>query len=598
MKRSIERDDRLYQFGPFCLDARERVLLRDGRLVPLPAKALRTLLALVLSRGHLVEKDVLMGEVWPDEFVEEGNLAQHIFTLRRALGESSQSPKYIETVPRRGYRFVATVSESREEDSESAGNENHAQAITSLAILPFSNMSHDANMEYLSDGITESIINSLSHLPQLKVMARSTVFHYKGIGLDPQEIGSTLGVRAVMMGRVQQQGEHLVISAELIDAKDGSRIWGDQYHRKASDIFSLQEELASEISKKLRLRLSGEQKEQLTKRFTENREAYELYLRGRYSLSKRTNEELKKGVEYFQQAITKDPNYSLAHVGLADCLFLLGLFGGEPPRMVMPPAKVAASNAIQLDETLGEADALLAQIRFYYDWDWTGAEQDYQQAVRLSPTYPTAHQWYGEYLVAMGRTDEGVAELKRARDLDPLSLIINTDLGLAFYWARRYDLAIEQLERAIELEPNFFRAHLHLGMAYERKMMYGEAIAELERAKCINENAWTLAALGHAYAAFGEKTKAEKPLKQLLTLSRRRYVSSAVIAVAYAGFDNQVDQTLEWLERAYAERSGLLVWLDVWSIFDGIRSDGRFVDLLKRIGFATAPATETRLSQN
>ena len=463
----------------------------------------------------------------------------------------------------------------------------HDEAIDSVAILPFANASNDPNMEYLSDGITESIMNSLSHLSQLKVMAHSTVFRYKGRAIDPQEVGRTLGVRAVMMGRVQQLGEDLVISAELVDAEDGSLIWGDQYHRKAADIFSMQEELASEISEKLRLRLSGEQKERLTKRFTENREAYELYLRGRYSWSKRTNEELRKGAEYFQQAIAKDPNYSLAHAGLADCLLLLGLFGAEPPRLVMPQAKVSALKAIQLNETLGEAYASLAQIRFYYDWDWTGAERDYEQAVRLSPTYPTAHQWHGEYLVAIGRTDEGLAEVKRARDLDPLSLIINTDLGLLFYWARQYDLAINQLERAIELEPNFFRAHLHLGMAYECKRMYREAIAELEKARCINENPWTLAGLGHAYASFGERAEAEKLLEQLLELSRGRYVWSAAIAVVYSGFGDQVDQTLEWLERAYAERSGLLVWLNVWPIFDGIRSDIRFIDLLRRIGFAT-----------
>jgi tetratricopeptide (TPR) repeat protein len=253
----------------------------------------------------------------------------------------------------------------------------------------------------------------------------------------------------------------------------------------------------------------------------------------------------------------------------------------------MPQAKAAAMKAIQLDRTLGEAYASLAQIKFYYDWDWTGAESNYQQAVRQSPTYPTACQWHGEYLVAMGRMDQGLSELKRARDLDPLSLTINAEIGLALYWARRYDLAIEQLERTIELEPNFFRVHLYLGMVYERKMMCREAIAEFEKAKRINENPCTVAGLGLAYASFGDRAKAEKLLEQLLELSRGRYVSSAAIAVVYSGFGDQVDQTLEWLERAYAERSGLLVWLNVWPIFDSIRSDIRFIDLLQRIGFAT-----------
>src|SRR5882724_9462546 len=257
--------DNLFQFGAFHLDADERVLLRDGRLVPLPAKVLSTLLLLVRNNGHVVEKDVLMNEVWPDEYVEEGNLAQHIFMLRMALGESTENPRYIETVPRRGYRFVAKMIEPQKKA--------HDEGIDSLAVLPFFNASNDLNMEYLSDGITESIMNSLSLLTQLKVIARSTVFRYKGVAVDPRKVGRALGVRAVMMGRVQQLGERLVISAELVNVRDGSRIWGDQYHRRSSDIFSLQEELAREISEKLCLRLSGEQKEQLRKRFTENREA-------------------------------------------------------------------------------------------------------------------------------------------------------------------------------------------------------------------------------------------------------------------------------------------------------------------------------------
>jgi eukaryotic-like serine/threonine-protein kinase len=576
----MRRSDNLFQFGPFYLDAGERVLLRDGRLVPLPAKALSTLLVLVRRNGHVVEKDVLMKEVWPDEYVEEGNLAQHIFMLRKALGENTESPGYIETIPRRGYRFVAALKEIEDED--------HDKGIDSLAVLPFFNASDDPNMEYLSDGITESIMNSLSHLPQLKVMARSTVFRYKGPDVDPREVGNILGVRAVMMGRVQQLGDHLVISAELVDVQDGSRIWGDQYHRKSSDIFALQDDLAWEISEKLRLRLSGEQKEKLTKRFTENREAYEFYLKGRHAWGRRANEDLKKGVEYFRQAIAKDPNYSLARAGIADCLLLLGLFGADSPREIMPQAKAAAMKSIQLDESLGEAYASLAQIEFIYDWDWTAAQADFQQAARLSATYPTAHQWHGEYLASMGLFDQGLEELKRARDLDPLSLIINTNLGLTFYWARRYDLAIEQLERALELEPNFFRAHLHLGMAYERKLMYREAIAELEKARCINENSWTIAGLGQAFASFGERAEAEKLLDRLLELSRRQYVSCATIAVLYAGFEDRADQTIEWLEKAFEERSGLLIWLNVWPIFDNLRSDARFVRLLKRIGFGNS----------
>jgi serine/threonine-protein kinase len=571
----------LFHFGAFRLDADERVLLRNGRLVPLPAKVLSTLIVLVRNNGHVVEKDVLMNEVWPDEFVEEGNLAQHIFMLRRALGESTETPRYIETVPRRGYRFVAEIMDVEEKPED--------DGIDSLAVLPFINASNDPNMEYLSDGITESIMNSLSHLPQLKVMARSTVFRYKGPGIDPRDVGNSLGVRAVITGIVQQLGEQLIISAELVNAEDGSRIWGEQYHRKSADIFSLQDELAFEIPKKLRLKLSGEHKERLTKRFTENRQAYEFYLKGRYAWGRRGIEDLKKGVEYFRQAIAEDPNYSLAHAGIADCLVLLGLFGAVSPREIMPQAKAAAMKAIKLDESIGEAHASLGQIKLIYDWDWAAAGADFQQAVCLNPSYPTAHQWYGEYLVSMGLFDQGLAELRKARDLDPLSLIINTNLGLNLYFARRYDLAIEQLERALELEPNFFRAHLHVGMCYERKLMYREAVAELEKARSISENSWTLAALGHCHASFGERVEAEKFLNQLLQLSQRQFVSRATIAVVYAAFEDRVDQTMEWLEKAYEERSGLLIWLKVWPIFDRLHSDARFAGLLRRIEFGADP---------
>ena len=578
----MERGDNYFQFGAFRLDGRERVLLRDGRLVPLPAKVLSTLLLLVRNNGRVVEKDVLMTEVWPDEYVEEGNLAQHIFILRKALGESGESHKYIETVPRRGYRFVAKMIEPEKKDDD--------KGIVSLAVLPFVNASNDPNMEYLSDGITESIMNGLSHLPQLKVTARNTVFRYKGTGIDPQEAGHSLGVRTVMMGVVQQLGDQLVISAELVDVEDGSRIWSES-HKRFSDIFSLQDQLAWEISDRLRVRLSGEQKEKLTKRFTESREAYESYLKGRYHWARRAIEDLKKGIEYFQQAIAEDPNYSLAHAGIADCMVLLGLFGAADPRTIMPQAKAAAMKAIELDESHGEAYASLGQIKLIYDWDWPAAEADFQQAILLGSSYPTAHQWHGESLVSAGLFDQGLVELKKARDLDPLSLIINTNLGLNFYMARLYDLAISQLNRALELEPNFFRAHLHLGMCYERKSMYREAVAELEKARSISENSWTLAALGHCHASFGARTEAENFLDQLLELSQRQYVSCATIAVVYAGFEDRADQTMEWLDKAYEERSGLLSYLKVWPIFDHLRQDARFVRLLRRIGFANGGAT-------
>jgi TolB-like protein len=323
----LTMDQGFYEFGPFRLDARERVLLRAGRLVPLAPKVLNTLLTLVRHQGRVVEKETLMDEVWPDEAVEEGNLTQHIFMLRKVLGEDNGDQEYIETVPRRGYRFVANVTHGT--------HETDYRAVSSLAILPFINVSADPNMEYLSDGITESIIGTLSRLTQLKVIAQGTVSRFKGLAPNPRDVGNELGVRAVMMGRVEQRADRLIISAELVNVQDGSRIWGHQYHKRPADIFDLQEELAGDISENLRIRLTGAQKEKLGKRPTHSMEAYELYLRGRHCWSKRTNREQKTGFEYFRQAIAKDPAFSVAYVGMSDCILVIGLFGSEAPRLAM-----------------------------------------------------------------------------------------------------------------------------------------------------------------------------------------------------------------------------------------------------------------------
>jgi len=296
-----------------------------------------------------------------------------------------------------------------------------------------------------------------------------------------------------------------------------------------------------------------------------------------------------KGVDYFLHAITDGSNYPLANVELADYLILLGLFGSEKPREIMPLAKKFAIRAIQLDETLGEAYASLGQIRFLYDWDWTAAAADFQRALRLSPSCQSTHQRYGEYLTCVGLFDEGLAYLEKALELDPLSVIINTSLGLSFYFTRRYDLAIRQLNQAIELDSTSFRARLHLGMVYERNLMYREAISAFEQARSINGNPWTIAALGHCYASFEEKAKAEMILEELFELSSRQFVPSATIAVVYSGFRDRADQVIEWLEKAYEERSGLLVWLKLWPIFDHLRSDDRFVRFLKRLGLIRVP---------
>ncbi len=440
-------------------------------------------------------------------------------------------------------------------------------------------------MEYLSDGITESLINTLSQLPNLKVLARTTVFSYKNRAVDPIKVGRELGVRAVLTGRVVQREGALIIQADLLDVKDGSQLWGEQYHRKFSDVLAVQEEIAKQISERLRLKLTGEEQKRLTRHHTENAEAYQLYLKGRYYWNRRTAESLNKGVEYFQQAIDKDPNYALAYAGLTDSYSLLGSStGGLSPKETFSKAKAAAAKALAIDDTLAEAHAALALVHLRYDWDWSATEREIKRAIALNPNYATTYHWYADYLVVMGRLDEAIAQIKRAQELDPLSLIINTVLGLRFYHARQYDLAIEQCQKTVEMDPNFAQAHFALGEAYEAKAKYEEAIAALQKATSLAPTSpFLFSALGHAYAVSGQVDKAMKILDQLQKLSRQRYVSPHEMAMIYTGLGEK-DQAFTWLEKAYADRVWRLPFLNVDPRFDSLRSDPRFADLVRRVG--------------
>lgn len=460
------------------------------------------------------------------------------------------------------------------------------KARNSLAILPLTNASNDASMEYLSDGITESIIDNLSQLPGLRVMARSTVFSYKGKEINPQEAGRELGVRAVLTGRVLQLNERLIIKTELVDVADGWQLWGEKYDRTHSDIFAVQEEIANEIAEALRLKLSGAQMKRLGKRHTENSKAYQMYLKGRYFWNKRTEEGLKKSIEYFELAILSDADYALAHAGLADCYNVLGFYSALPPSEAFSKAKLAAIKALEIENTLAEAYASLAYALSHYDWEWAAAEQKYQRALELNPNYATAHQWYGWYFALLGRFPEGISEMKQAQERDPLSLVINSAMGWVFYLARDYDQAVGQYRKTLEMDPNFYLAHLWLGRAYEQKGEYAEAISELQKAKMLADTPETLSALGHVYAISSRRGDAIKILNELTELTRRRYVSPYFMATVYAGLDDK-DQAFLWLERACEERSFGLVYLKVDPILDVLRADSRFTELLRRIGLTS-----------
>ena len=459
------------------------------------------------------------------------------------------------------------------------------KAIDSLAILPLANGGNDPDAEYLSDGITESIIKNLSQLSKLRVMARSTVFRYKGREVDAQTAGAELGVSAVLTGRVVLRGDSLIIKTELVDTRDGSQLWGEHYNRKLSDIFAVEEEISREISEKLRLRLSREQKKKLTRRYTDNSEAYQTYLKGRFYWNKRTEDGLRRGIEYFQQAIDLDPGYALAYAGIADSYNLLAGYSALSPREAFPRAKAAARKALEIDDTLAEAHTSLAFVMLAYDWDWAAAERTFKRAISLDPSYATAHHWYALLLVATSRPIEGFDEVKRAQELEPLSLAISTGLGFVCHLNRDYDQAIEAFCKTLEMEPAFTLARRRLAQTYLAKGEFKQAVAEIEKAAAVSPDTETLAALGQAYAVSGNREEAKRLLDQLVALSSHKYIPAFFLARIYVGLGEK-DLALEYLERAYDERYGMLAYLKQEAAFDSLQPDPRFQAFMERVGIA------------
>jgi len=455
--------------------------------------------------------------------------------------------------------------------------------LESLAVLPFVNVGGNPGTEYLSDGITESIINNLSQLPKVSVRSFSSVARYKNKDMDPQEAGRALKVQAVLTGRLVHNGDQVAINTELVEVRDNRQIWGGQYNPKVSDTLSIQEQISREISDKLRLKLSGQDKQRMTRGATEDRAAYQLYLQGRYQWNKQTLEGLEESINYFQQAVQKDPRYALAYAGQADSYAQLADFNVLPTREVLPKVKSAAAKSLELDEAGAEAHTSLAWARFH-EWDWVGAEKEFKRAIELNPSYSTAHSWYGEYLMVQGRFDEALTEMNRASELNPLSPALNLALGYRFYYAHQYPEAIEQIQKTLARDATFVPAHAYLGRAYEQKGAYPEAIAEMRKALDLSEGDTNeLAALGHAYAMAHQIGEVKKILDQLKERSQQTYVQPILIAVIYVGLGDK-NQAFDWLQKAYEDRSAGLLYLKVDPAFDSVRSDPRFVDLLRRVG--------------
>ncbi len=481
--------------------------------------------------------------------------------------------------------------------SQHTGQPAETGAIDSIAVLPLVNASNDANMDYLSDGITESIINSLSQLPKLRVVPRVAVFRYKGREIDPLKVGREMGVRAVLTGRVMQFGDKLSIQTELVDVQTESQLWGKKYDRtlSLSDILAVQDELASKISEGLRLRLTGEEQQQLTRHFTRSSEAYQLYLKGRYYWKKYTKDGMDKSIEYFKQAIEKDPSYALAYSGLADAYVVLGVMY-LPPNQVFPKAKEAAQKALTLDESLAAGHISMGAYKLFYEWDWAGAQKEaqrakelnagYAKAIEINTNYDDEHHFYCQALDTIGKPQDSIAEMRRALELDPFSLSMNMEMGWSFYIARDYDQAIAQCRKVIELDPNFTAAYSCTAQAYEQKKMYAEAIADMNKAKAlVGDDPGLIEELACAYALSGQKTEAQKLLDALKERSAREYVDPGLIALIYTSLGEK-DQAFEWLEKAYQARSSWMTWLKVEPKFDSLRSDPRFTDLMRRVGIS------------
>jgi TolB-like protein/DNA-binding winged helix-turn-helix (wHTH) protein/Flp pilus assembly protein TadD len=626
------------RFGIFEVDLQAGELRRQGVKVKLQQQPFEILTMLLECPGEVLTREELQKRLWPtDTFVDfERGLNRATNRLRDSLGDEADNPRFIETLPRRGYRFIGQIEKldggrntaelvSGQDDAVSTNRSRHLpscgrarprigfafaiislgllalaawfflrprDAIQSVAVLPFINASSDSNAEYLSDGITESLINNLSQLPNLRVMARSTVFRYKGKDIDPQKIGNDLHVQAVLSGRLLQQGNVLVIQAELMDVKKGTQLWGGQFNRGVEDVLALQYDLSSEIAEKLRLKLTGDEKQRLAKRYTEDAEAYQFYLKGRYYWNKRSREGTRKAVSYFQQAIDKDPAYALAYAGLADAYTYFSFFNLAPPRDAMPRAKAAAMKALEIDEHLAEAHVSLGYISFAYDWDWTAAGKHFDQALALNPTLTRAHNFYPLYLTSRGMSQQALAVAKAALDLDPASPSVSHYLALQLYLARQFDQAIEQCHKTLDLDPNFAVAYQVLGQAYLAEGMNREAEPVLEKYSALSQgSADSLALLGYSHARLGERNLALRTLEELKATSKTSYVPAFYFAMIYAALEDK-DQAFMQLEKGYDERFTRFAYLRLEALWDPLRSDERFSDLVRRVGIPAVSSAQ------
>ena len=600
-----QQSNRFYEFGPFRMDARERRLLREGKEIKLYPKDFDTLLVLVENSGHALEKDELLEKIWPDAIVEEGSLAQNVSRLRKILGEGSKDAQYIETLPRRGYRFRAEVHEIQGEgldlivrrrrrariithedegdaleDAESVrALPKISHAVKSLAVLPFITLGLEGSEGYLGLGLADALITQLGGTEQMVVRPTSAIRQYTDAQRDSIAIGRYLRVNAVLEGSVQSSGERLRLTVQLVGVREEATLWAGTFDEKLTDIFALQDSISEKVTSALQIRLGGREK----KRSTENIEAYQHYMKGRFHIARLTPTEMQTGISYLRQAIEIDSSYALAYVGLADAYLRLSIAAELPSTEFFPKSKVAANKAIEIDDTLAEAYTVLGWTTFWYDWSWNKAENQCRRALKLDPNSVDALEAYAHLLSNTGRHTEGLFEIKRARELNPTSAFVNALEGQFLLHAGNVDEALDRLSITFELEPNFWLAHLFAASAYIEKEMLAEAVVEADKARQFSGGSSHAAAFGaYALAKFGKQTEARAALEELLKLSATRYVPPYHIALVYNGLDER-EETLAWLERGYKERDPKMVFLKVEPKWNNLRSEPRFIDLMKRI---------------
>jgi TolB-like protein/DNA-binding winged helix-turn-helix (wHTH) protein/Tfp pilus assembly protein PilF len=651
---------RIVHFGVFEVDLKSSELRKQGLRLRLPEQPFQVLTLLLEKPGEVVSRDDLRNRLWKtDTFVDfDHSLNNAVMRLREVLGDSSENPRFVETIPRKGYRFIAQLEDSplakrsagrresegtgfgpqpegspadlsdfaRSESSTPSGATSASRGgsrgrqiaislvtlfglvaatfavwksiapprpatasrlveTTSLMVLPLENLSGDKEEDYFADGMTDELIANLAKIRSLRVVSRSTAMTYKGTRKPLSQIANELHVDALVEGTVLREGNRVRITAELVQVATDHHLWAETYESQLGDVLALQNRVSSAIVSEIRINLTPEDRERLARNPAIAPEAYQHYLKGRFYWNKRSDENLIKAVAYFEKATHEDPHYALAYAALADCYSIAGatIFATLPVREAAPKAREAAKHALDLDPGLAEAETALATSKFNYDWDWPGAEEGFQRAIQLNPSYATAYQRYSLYLMAMGRFQDSLQQISQARELDPFSISINFSLGWRLYMARQYDRAIEQLRNTLEMDSSYELAHLVLGQAYEQKSEFEKAIPELRLAVDLSHRApLMMSALAHADARAGKRQEAERLLDELSTRSLKNYVSPYYFAVAYSGLGKN-DQAMEFLRKAFDDRSNGMVFMKVEPLLDTLRPDPRFLALEQKV---------------